>query len=448
MAFDDYYERVVLSRCLQDKGFLGKAVQVVEGHNFSSPTLSWLWELIADVYRRNRELADSEHILHMIVECYDTESEALRVCGVLEALYDLEDSSPLEALEQIRGFVRLAAMRKAADGVLEGIDDGDIDEAQTALEQGNATLRRASVIERPVNWGLSIEGRMKAYVDPPVEGTTKVFLTPFPTLNQKALPGGFPIGKTGAIQANLNQGKTSFLVELGWTAIIRSNAIVLHVTAEDERHEVEKRYDARLTGVDRTSLTVGQIGKSEQARVRQAFIDHEHFVKRLYIQFIPKQHKVSQVDNLIEMVREEHPDEPLLVLYDSPFYAVGPDAGKVEKRHDIKAIVEHVDNWGKNPALGYGPLSTYFTWQYNRKSAGKTPTSESGAESLDIDRTVDITLGLLEGEALAGSNEKSMEFWITRNRLGPLKKAVIYATADTGLCRFTEVGYDAQHTEA
>jgi len=146
------------------------------------------------------------------------------------------------------------------------------------------------------------------------------------------------------------------------------------------------------------------------------------------------------VGPLVEMVREKHPRKGLLLVYDSPYHAQGIRHVK-ERRHELREVAEYLDNLTKDKSLGLGDVAVWFSHHGRRKDAGRVPTSESGAESYDIERIVDFMVGLREGDTPEGAREKNMECWVTKNRIGPVKRMVVWMKADLEICKFREVAY-------
>jgi len=261
------------------------------------------------------------------------------------------------------------------------------------------------------------------------------------TINHRAIPvGGLPAGKLGEVLATTNVGKTTFLVALGKTALLRSGAVVLHITTEDPQEDVELRYDACFTQIKRTTLEGGRLTKKEKKRFLEIFDSRPDIADKLFVHYLPKGHKITMVGPLIQNVREKHPHAPILFNYDSPYHAQGIRHTR-ERRHELREIAEYIDNLTKDPALELGDVGCWFSHHGRRKDAGRVPTAESGAESYDIERIVDFMIGLREGDALAKSGEQIIEAWISKNRIGPMKRAVIYMKADLETCTFREVAH-------
>lgn len=441
MSWDVELERTVLSRCLKDRPFLSQAFPLLEEIDFSSESFAWIWICLAEVFEKHRELADPSVLFTRIDREFPDVADRERLEDTLSALYSASPSSPHAALDEIRRFVKMSAARRAADGVFDGIEDGDMDAVESALDDGSMKIRRAGLIAQPTSWTASAESRLERYKSYARPGVLRTFATMSPTINRLAMAGGgLPIGKMAEIMSTTNVGKTSFLVDIGYNAIVRSQAAVIHVSSEDPMEEVEARYDARFLGIDRDRLMAGDIKAHEAEHYRKKFIEAAELNDSLFVHYLPKGHKVTMVGPLVEMVRQRHPYKPILLCYDSPYHAA-PPSKKTERRHELREIIEYVDNLTKDASLGLGPVGCWFTHHARRKDAGKAPTAESGAESYDIERSIDFGIGLREGEAIKSNEYICIEGHIMKNRLGKLKKAVIYFEARLGTCRFDETSY-------
>lgn len=441
MSFDVELERDVIAHALKDKRYLGTACALMERHHFSSERLAWVWEVLSEVYDKNRELPSPSIFFTRIDRDYEDEDKREHMEEVLAGLYARKAAAPKSALDEIRRFIKMAVARRASDEMLDGIDDGDLDAVESAFDEGMAEIRRASVLDTPVSWIGGAKERLSRYESYGKPGGRYAFKTMLETINHRAIPiGGLPAGKIAEVLATTNVGKTTFLVDIGYNALVRSHAAVLHVTTEDPREEVELRYDARITGIKRTKLESGGLTASDKKKFLRTFADHEHIQDLLSVHYLPKGHKVSVIGPLVEMMRERHPRKGLLLVYDSPYHAQGIRHVK-ERRHELREVAEYLDNLTKDESLGLGDVSVWFSHHGRRKDAGKVPTAESGAESYDIERIVDFMVGLREGDTSDGTEEVDMECWVTKNRLGPLKRAIIYMKADLEICKFREVAY-------
>lgn len=442
--WDQKLEREVLARAIKDKSFLAKTVAVLKGREFSDPIYTWVWQTLSSMYLKHRELISPEVMMSRVDKDFNPDGVS-QVEDILESLYTYDPPSPSAALDEIRRFVKMASARATADSILDGIDSADMEAAGTALVQGATDFRRVDVIEEPDDWVIGMRERLAEYRAAAQPGYTRTISTFSHTLNHLAFrSGGFPIGKIGEVMGNTNVGKSTFMVGLGYEAIFRSQAVVLHITTEDPKHEIAARYDARHFGIDRLRLMEGRLTEDEYARMEAAANDmsaSEMLASSLFIHALPKGHPVSAVGPIMEMVREKQPRRPILLCYDSPYHAVGHTPG-AERRHQLREVAEYMDNLTKDPSMELGDVSCWFTHQARRKDAGKRLRAESGAESYDIERIVDFMLGLNEaGDGPDKDGKSIIEANVGKNRIGPLKNAVIYFEADLGKCMFVEREY-------
>jgi len=439
--FDDELEKDILASCLQDRKFLRMAAPLLEEGMFSTESRGWIWRVLQETFTKHRELASPALIMTRLDRDYENEDDQITIEMVLSSLYSRKSHSPRAALDEVRRFVVMAAARRAADDVLGGIDDGDLEAVEEAFDDGALALRKASILSMPESWSKGAKERLSRYESYGKPGGRLCFKTMSETINHRAIPvGGLPVGKLGEVLATTNVGKTTFLVDLGFNALIKSQAVVLHITTEDPQEDIETRYDARISRVPRGKLETGSMTPVERKQFLDAFEEHPHIHDRLFVSYLPKGHKITLVGPLLESIRERHPTAPILLNYDSPYHAQGVRRHS-DRRHELREVAEYIDNLTKDAALGLGDVACWFTHHGRRKDAGRVPTAESGAESYDIERIVDFMIGLREGESLDGSTEVIMEAWIAKNRLGPLRRAVIYLKADLGICYFREVSW-------
>jgi replicative DNA helicase len=440
MAYDVELEKDIVAASLRSKKFLATSAPLLERQHFSSPTLAWIWSVIKGSYLKHREVPSATLFFARLDREAD-DDERDHVEDVLLGLLGRRVTSPRSALDEVRRFIKLTAARRAADDVMDGIDDGDLDAVETAIEGSSAELRRASVLSTPQSWTAGAKARLKKYESYGKPGGRVTFKTMSETLNHRVLPmGGLPAGKLAEVLATTNVGKTNFLTDMGFNALTRSAAVVLHITTEDTQTDVETRYDARISGIGRTKLECGQLTRKEKKQFIKSFERFPHIQDNLFVHALPKGHKVTMVGPLLDNVRDQHPRKPVLLVYDSPYHAQGIRQTR-ERRHELREVFEYIDNQVKDESNGETRMACWVAHHGRRKDAGRVPTAESGAESYDIERIVDFMCGLRDGEDLLSATEKVIELHITKNRIGPIKRAVVYMKADLGTCTFREVEY-------
>lgn len=438
MAFDVAFEKEVLSQCLASKEFLSQAVGIIEDGSFSRASYAWIWKHLSEAYTKHREVPSDAVWLHWISAEFSGIDERDSITETLASLIEYEPKSPKAALEEIRKFVEMNAARRGGDEVLDALDEGDIDKAKSALASAHEAVRRLQTVEAPKKFGETLEERFEGYFNPTQAAPEFRFSTFSPTLN-KYMNGGLPIRRFAELRAFTGVGKTTTLVDLGYTAIKDCGGVVLYVTSEEEESEVRRRFEARITGIDRNALGQRKLTDAEIETAKRRLQSHRFMYDRLYIQYVPKGHKVSQVQTFVEMVRKDWPDEPILLCYDSPFHATGGRTYRAgDDRFERRDVAVFLENMVRDESLGLGDIAIWFTWQQKAAFEGRIPKRSAGADSVDITRSVDFTLDLRPADNLSDATTDIVEFWVTKNRLSRVPKAVIYMEVDTNTCKHTE----------
>ena len=446
---DIEFEKDVLAASLKDPRFARSALPVLRAHDFSTKVLAWVWKVIEEVYGKNRELPTGKIFVTFAERDFETPKDVDFALAVVLGLRKRKPSAPRTALEQIREFIRLAACREAADLSLEGLDEGDVDKAEAALSEGIRRAKSATMIEDPVDWIETAAERLDRYVAP--EGRENRIRFPLPEITAATNGGGKP-GSLTIVAANTGVGKTTFAVDCGFGGLCHARAIVIHVTTEETEEECEIRYDARLTGIDRTKFETGDLSEADKAHFLAKFKRRGDLAGRLKIVELPPDSPFSLVRVHVEQVREEYPDDPIFLVVDSPDHLTKSTQAENFRLAqtgvfwEFKALL--VD-----PTLA--PVIGLATVQAVKETAGKKVIRpEDLAETYNKSRIASVVIGMIEGDevpASPGESEpeaRAFEFWVGKNRLGRRKRFRVHAEGRLGICEFTETAAGAGPEEA
>lgn len=428
-------EMDVLARSVQDVEFARLAMPVLRAHEFSSANLAWVCRILQDTFSRNREIPTPAIFgVHAERDFPDELSREPTILLLLK-LFRRNVPAPKTSLDVIRDFLQMTALRTAAAEMAEKIDDGDLDSAKKALSGGQDALRATSIVSRVLRWGENLDERLADYQTPDLAVRAR---TPFQGLD-RALNGGLPPGRIGVVLANTNIGKSTWLTDIGYTALFRSGFAVVHITTEETAKECMARYDSRHTSIDRSRLE-GRSLTSEDAELFSAkFSNRKEITKRLFIHEMPPGSDIAGVYTVLEDVRREYLDLPLLCVIDSPDHMKSDAYAKDGYRLMVKAVFENIKALSTNPVLR--PCCLWVSGQARKQDAGKLLTAESSSESYDKTRIADVVVGLTEGDASGTSNgEVAMRVNMAKNRIGAIKKKVWSCYADMSTCRWREVG--------
>lgn len=434
MSFDVELEADILAQALRDSGFLAQAIPVVDEHSFSDPARAWLWRVLAETFDKVQELP-SPLVLGHRLKTEVGDAERGHTTAVVLALRRRKVSSPRSALEQLRGFVRMDAMRGATDDGFLSLDSGDVDGAERAMEEGIERARRAMLLEKPRDYLAGSDDRLARYQT----GDNLVrYATPLPTLNGVTY-GGNCEGNVCTAVATTGIGKSTFAVDLGHAALFKPGAHVIHVPTEESQREAEVRYDARFTGVDRGRLAQGGLTPEETAQFQRRFRDlGVRMGDRLTVHALDPGTPVEMLRPLVLAKRRQYPGEPILLVVDSLDHM-----RSTKKYENFRLETGGVYWYAKAMATdkSLAPLAIWSTTHAPAKFAGKKLTAEAVSESYEKARVSSILLGLMEGTDAswqAKDGTKAMEFILAKNRLGPVNHLTIYAVAYLGICRFEE----------
>lgn len=434
MAFDSEFERDVLAQCLREHTFLKSALAVLQAHDFSTKTLAWIWRVLAETHLASRELPTPAVWSARIERAYKKEEDREYVLEVLLALRRRRPTAPRSALEEIRRFAKLAAMRRGAAEILDGIDDGDVERAEQALAQAASETRGTSSLTEAHPWEESWQARLGEYTAD--EDDRPRIRTPVPTLTHH-LNGGLPPGAFGLIAALTNVGKSTFAVDCGYNALVHSGAVVCHFPTEETLREAVARYDARFTGFTRDVLLGGKLTKAEQRQFADRF---ERVMggrkSRLFVHELAPLTNVLHCRPVIDRARELHPDLPLVIVFDSLDHLEPP---KKEENHRIgQSKVYWFAKTLASVTPELGNCSVWATTQVPQKYVGKPANAQAVSETQDKSRVADAMVVLEDGEDSGDSERRAMELVLVKNRLGRVKRWRYYLDANLGTCEFDE----------
>lgn len=132
--------------------------------------------------------------------------------SAMRASLDHLDKLDFEAIDQ--EWARVLDVKQELDGGLGHNFVGSV---------GERTKRRSKFEKNGISTGTQLDEHMK--------------------------PGGLPPRALGVVLAPSGKGKSHILVHIGKSAVVESNAKVLHITTELSEEMIADRYDAAFTGI-------------------------------------------------------------------------------------------------------------------------------------------------------------------------------------------------------
>lgn len=434
--FDTDLERDVLAACMRDPEFVRVAVPVLQRHDFSSRIHAWVWSVIVECWQADKRVPTAAVYRVRLERDYKDEAEQEFAVEAVIALHRREPQTPRVALEEVRRFVRVSAARRAIDGIVDGLDKGDVDLAMQAITAAGSDVRDLGVVsdrEYLVEWD---EERVAEYMG---QGEEKVSIpTPLPALNALT-GGGLRAGCVGIVVATTNVGKSAFGVDLGYHALMRTGAAVVHVTTEETRLECGARYDARFSGIGRDRLLSRKMGMEDRDRLMVALQRFAEKRRRLLVHELEPDTSVEGVRALAEYVRERHPGIPMAVIVDSADHLRPP------RKMESHRLAQSAIYWyllGLVHDADLAPIAVWSTVQAPAEYVRRELSKAAVSESQDKARVASLMLGLTDADgAVTGALDPEadrVEVHLLKNRLGRVKRRVIHVAANLGTCEFVQ----------
>lgn len=446
MSLDVELEKDALSACMRDPAFARAAAPVLREHSFSTPQHAWVWRVLSENFEKTRELPGPRIYAANLLRDYEKPEERDYVAGVLKSLYARRPSAPRSALEEVRRFARIAAVRRALGDAIDGLDDGDVDAAESAIATGLLDARSAAALRDP-STGLDWEERLRSYTSE--DGPTFRFEAPLPILN-RITGGGLPPGAVAIVVAQTNVGKSTWVVDVGFTALLKNPTThVAHVTTEETEREAFGRYDSRISRIERARLLGGRLDRTEAELFRLRMSRASSLTARLHVLEMSPGSSAGGLWTFVERVREKAgPDAPILLVVDSPDHLAPPNAAaKKDHRLQVAAVYWSLKAIAKETDLGDVAVWA-VTWapaEYEKKKMTANATSETKEKG----RIADFMVAMSDGEgASAEDDEQEVLFDVIKNRLGKVKNLRVPAVADLGICEFKEADFAIPDPEA
>ncbi|KKW45246.1 MAG: hypothetical protein UY96_C0028G0011 [Parcubacteria group bacterium GW2011_GWB1_56_8] len=433
-SVDIQLEREVLSQSLRDTSFLSQSSRILQRYHFVDPLHRWIWTQLKDVWDSTREVLSGSVWRARLAK--DFLADPVKLNGHQQRLLELVRMSivsPHAALGEIARLAKLAELRNGGLAAYERATSGDVVEAEKALQRMSEATRQMHGDEEEEDW-LADPAK-----PPSCAGSIERIPLPIPTLN-KHIGGGVFAGHMGLILATTNIGKSAALVSFTYHALVHSTAVVLHLATEETKHELFSRYDARLSGFDRSRILSNDLEAHERSQLLARRASRASDWKgRLNVLSIGSDVDVGKVEAHVEAVRLKSPGRLLLLAMDTgddlrpakPTGSSWQDQGEVYKR---------LKNLTQEPRLA--PLVVWVTTQAGREWEGKVPPARAVSKSYDKARKADLMVALSAGDSEAsgmlGKGNTAIDATIVKSRLGHVKWFRVSLEANMGTSVFTE----------
>lgn len=261
--------------------------------------------------------------------------------------------------------------------------------------------------------------------------------SPWKTLNECYLDGGLARGEYGCVLAYPNIGKSSILAAIGSEALLWGKN-VLHVSIEDSRDLVRKRYVASLTGVPRSrmkpdmslekaitiyknmveSCTLGKLHILELEEYSKKASDLLHIIPK-----IERRNNIKIDLVILDYLQLMRPEKSEAIDYSQGDFAALEDTHRMFRR-----VLKKLN------LAGWSVLQAKET-DMNRVQVLKL---HNIGKARATGQVPDILLSLNETVETTEDGMEISKLYVARNRLGP-KYGVLNLKTDKDCCRYEEI---------
>lgn len=438
---DPDHENAILAACLVDSGVLVEALPVLRLHRFGTRERSLIWKSLEAHWVAKEELPSTVAWKAWLLKESRNDGERIETQKALDDLRALVPEAPRTSLGWVQQYVRGRIVEELATSLWGMADKGDVSGVPVAVEGAMATFSAASpALEAEEDFADGFVARLERYAGVAVGEKAHRFPTPLRYLND-SLCGGLPCGPGGLmmVQATTGIGKSSFVSACGGHVLEHDPvAVVVHATTEESTVELLARYDAHFVGIDRERLLSSSLGDDEAVVALRTMETWAPTLRgRLRTCGFDIGAKVSQLLSLVERVRTEKPEAPILLIVDMLDHF---DSGsKTEaKRHDLGAVYGKVLSATKNERLA--PMAAIVTGHAAKEWEGKMPPRSGAAESYQKAQLAPVILSLCDEGETEDPRVRKMAYGLVKNRIGS-RTGTMTGCAELGRAKFWSDGW-------
>ena len=382
-GFDIEFEEDVLAKCLKDTEFLKESARLMDAHHFQTKHHSWVWRITKDTWLKYAERPTPKILVAAAKREFVDPDERRPFLELTSKLFKHEPKHARASLAEVQRFVRFVRMQTAMEEAIGKTEKGDVDAAYEALRKLTLHDVRPRAF-KSIDWIEEFEDRQrdrKHRREHPEE--YKVIPTGIRKLDG-ILGGGMHAPKVGLVMATTGVGKSIFLTNLGFNAILHSFHVV-HFSLEMPAEPVATRYDSRFTKVMYDKYKGFDFTASELREIDERVSKHrERFRGHLKIISMPNRRAdIGAIRNALDEARITMPKIDMVIM-DSGDHLKGMskfESHRLEQAEvywDMKTLSEEDD---------------YVVWSSThagREWAKRTATAEASSESYDKSRIADL----------------------------------------------------------
>src|SRR5690606_13619801 len=366
-----------------------KAARLCSSHHFTTKELGWIWNVIKDVWDRNRELVHPRVFLRRLRDEFPEKEKQKPYSMLVVSLYKRKPKSPKTALEELDLFVRNVQLHLALEKAVDALEKGKIADAEKSIQKASSH-NFGQKIYTHVKWIEEFEGRQKTRKherEHPEEFT--VIPTGIKRLD-KILAGGSREGEIGLVMGTTGSGKSILTTNFGFAgAKAKFNVVIFPM--EMPAHQVATRLDALWSGFRYDQFKAYDFKPSElraiESRLEKA---KKRFKNRIQIVSMPvRSADIMSIRNALEDLKEEHEFIPDLIIMDS-----GDHLRSADKTLDQFRLQQAEVYWNLKQLAEEDGYVIWSTVHAGREWADKIATAEATAESYDKARIADLVISI------------------------------------------------------
>lgn len=386
--YDAQFEAEVLAHCLKDTKYLREAVRVLDRRHFILREHGWAWRVIRETWARANELTTAAVFqARATADFPDDEDRRVHLELVLR-LFKHDRPAPRTALEELRRFIRTAALQSAIEESVRAQERGEWDEAWVPIKD----LMRKDIQRTGYSVGRWIEEfedrqrERKHRREHPEQ--YRSIPTGFRSLDRVIT--GAQEGELCGIMATTNRGKSALAINIGLNAVMRKFGVIQFST-EMGYKKVLQRYDSRFTQIEYRKYKRFDFTEEELAALDKLILNNRRkFMGRLRVVSTPlRTCDMDLIRTAIEDLRPEMPSVDMVIV-DSGDHL--QPRGRFEKQYlaegsnfyDLKDLAEDLE------------IPVWVTLQAKQEFETKVASTRAAGGAYAKSQVVDLMLSLNE----------------------------------------------------
>jgi len=389
-VFDIEFEKEILAQALKEPEYTKLASRVLNAHHFGTSELAWCWEIIFDVWTKNKELPSKKLFVQKAKYAFDEKDEQLKNLRVIRKLFKLKPKNPRSTLEELTDFVRLVDAQRAMELAVDKLGKHQIDGAYSEFHK--LTKRDYSPVQfTRVKWIEEFEERQ---IERKYQRDNPDLVVKVPTNIKKLdrIITGLQIGELGLVMGTTSQGKSAMLTNFAYAALIARvrKYKVAYFALEMPARQIAMRQDARWLRMDYNKFKNYDFTKKERRRIDKKLRSARKRHKECFeiFSFPLGKPTINSVKDALEKSFDDCGFRPDLVLLDSPDH-MQPTTKQESTRLNHTVVYQECKAFAEED--GYAVWASVHA---GRDWEKKVATTQAAGESYDKSRIADLVVTL------------------------------------------------------